>query len=127
MAPDNNISKEGRVQLALDAYKKGLFKSISKTASAYDVPPTTLKRRVKGIPAREDSIANNRKLTNTEESTLLAWILDLDQHSLPPQISTVHYLAQSLLSAQLSSEATISEKWVNCYIKHHTELCSKYS
>ena len=84
MAPDNNISKEGRVQLALDAYKKGLFKSISKTASAYDVPPTTLKRRVKGIPAREDSIANNRKLTNTEESTLLAWILDLDRRGLPP-------------------------------------------
>jgi len=32
-----------------------------------------------------------------------------------------------LLSARLSSEATIGEKWVNRYIKRHTELCSKYS
>jgi len=78
MAPDNDISKEGHVQLALNAYKKSLFKSIFKTASAYNVPPTTLKRYVKGIPACEDSIANSHKLTNTEESTLLAWILDLD-------------------------------------------------
>jgi len=110
MAPDNNISKEGCIPLALNAYKKSLFKSISKIASVYDISPTILKRCVKGIPAHKDLITNNHKLTNTEESTLLVWILDLDQCGLPLQISTVHYLAQSLLSAQLLSEATISKK-----------------
>ncbi|KKA16366.1 hypothetical protein T310_10044, partial [Rasamsonia emersonii CBS 393.64] len=47
---------------------------------------------------------------------------------LPPQISTVCYLAQLLLSARLSSsEASVGEKWVNQFIKRHKELCSKYS
>jgi len=34
-----------------------------------------------------------------------------------------------LLSAQLSSsqEASIEKNWVNQFIKHHKELCSKYS
>ena len=51
-----------------------------------------------------------------------------NQCGLPLQIPTVHYLAQLLLSARLSSQtAYVGEHWVTRYIKHHTELSSKYS
>jgi len=124
-----DISKEGRMQLALEAYKKGLFPSKTAAAKAFDVPPRTFITRVNGTTARKNSTANCHKLTDTEESTLSAWILDMDRRGLPPQISTVHYLAQLLLSARLSSsqEAFIGENWVNRFIKRHKELCSKYS
>lgn len=120
-------SKEGRMQLAARDYKNGRFKSITKAAEAYDVPSSTLKTRIKGTAPRAESIANNRKLTNTEESTLKSWILDMEQRGLPPRISTVRSLAQLLLRARLLDEASIGECWVNRFIKRHPELRSKYT
>ena len=79
-------------------------------------------------PAR-NQLPNGRKLTSTEEKTLSSWIIDMDQRGLPPQISTVRYLAQLLLCARLSSpqSAYVGEHWVTRYIKRHDELSSKYS
>ncbi|OJJ84909.1 uncharacterized protein ASPGLDRAFT_46845, partial [Aspergillus glaucus CBS 516.65] len=65
---------------------------------------------------KEPHAARNQ-LTPTEEKTLSSWIIDMDQRGLPLQISTVHYLAQLLLSAQLSSQtAYVGECWVTWYI-----------
>ena len=35
-------SKESRIQLALNAYKKGQFKTLKSVCLAFDVPRTTL-------------------------------------------------------------------------------------
>ena len=86
-------SKERRIQLALDAYKKGQFKSLQSVSLAFDVPRTTLRRRIGGIASQAEKNANCQKLSNTEESTLSAWILDMDSCGLPLQLSTVHHLA----------------------------------
>lgn len=50
----------------------------------------------------------------------------MDKHGLPLQLSTVHHLAQLLVTACLPS-TTIGENWVNCYIQHHPELKLKYT
>jgi len=99
------------MQLALKAYKKDLFSSKTAAAKAFDVPPRIFITCVNKTTAHKNSTANYHKLTDTEESTLSAWILNIDQHSLPPQISTVCYLVQLLLSVQLSlsQEASIRE------------------
>lgn len=124
----NPLPKEQRLQLALEAYKKGLFLSITKAALTYDVPPSTLKDRIKGVAPREEKIANCRKLTDTEEDTLSAWILDMEKRGLPLQISAVRHLVQVLLSARIpSSSKPIGEKWVARYIKRRPELKSKFS
>jgi hypothetical protein len=54
---------EGRIALALDALKQGHFLSIRAAAKAYDVPNSTLQRRVHATPARSDSVPSSRKLT----------------------------------------------------------------
>jgi hypothetical protein len=46
------LSKEERMQLAIDAYKKGLFKSKTAAAKAFDVPPRTLMTRLNGTASR---------------------------------------------------------------------------
>ena len=54
----------------------------------------------------------------------------MDRRGLPLQLSTVHHLAQYLLSARLntpSNSITIGGYWVNCYIQCHPELKSKYT
>ena len=93
------LSKEECMQLAIDAYKKGLFKSKSAAAKAFDIPPRTLMTRLNGTASCKEVLANCRKLTNLEESILKKWIIDMGQRGLPPQISTIYYLAQLLLAA----------------------------
>ena len=122
-------SKEDRIQLALNAFKNGQFKTKKSVSLAFDVPETTLRRRIQGIASRAEKPANGQKLSITEESTLSTWILDMDKRGLPLQLSTVRRLAQLLLSARLPSSqpTTIGEHWVNRYIQRHPELKSKYT
>ena len=53
----------------------------------------------------------------------------MDRHGLPLQLLIISYLAQLLLSACLSQPShsiIIGGYWVNCFIKHHPELKSRY-
>jgi hypothetical protein len=61
---------EGRVLLAIDAFKKGQFASIRAAATAYDAPYTTTLRRAQGRLPRRECQLNGRKLSSTEELAL---------------------------------------------------------
>ena len=128
-------SKEDRIQLALNAFKNGQFKTKKKSASlAFGVPETYLQfhHQLQGVASCSEKVAICQKLSNTEESTLLSWTLDMDKYGLPLQLSTIHHLAQLLVSAyhgrsSSSRPVTFGENWVNHYIQHHPELKSKYT
>ncbi|KKA16913.1 hypothetical protein T310_9471, partial [Rasamsonia emersonii CBS 393.64] len=66
-----DISKEGHMQLAIEAYKKDLFSSKKAAADVFDVPQRTLKICLNGTTSHKDSIANCQKLTDTKEIILL--------------------------------------------------------
>ena len=53
----------------------------------------------------------------------------MDSRGLPLQLSTVHHLAQLLLTACLSSSQPVilGEHWVNRFIQDHPQLKSKYT
>jgi hypothetical protein len=57
----------GRVDLALQAFKEGHFTTLQAAARSYDIPITTLRRRAVGTPQKRASRALNRKLSYTEE------------------------------------------------------------
>jgi hypothetical protein len=75
---------EGRITLAVQAIQQGSVKSTRAASIAYDVPYSTLYRRVKRCPARRDTRPASSKLTKTEESTLVDWILSIDLRGLAP-------------------------------------------
>ena len=85
------------------------------------------RERIGGISSRAEKNANCQKLSDTEESTLSAWILDMAGHGLPLQLSTVCHLSQLLLSACLSSFQPVGACWVRRFIQRHPELKSKYT
>ena len=85
----DSISQEERVQLALKAFKDGQFKTKKAASLAFDVPETTLRRRIQGIASRSERAYNGLKLSPTEESTLSAWILDMDRRGLPLQLPAI--------------------------------------
>ena len=63
--------KEGRIALALQVFKQGQFSSLRTAIYIYDIPESILRRYIKGINTRYDSILVNRKLTTTEELILI--------------------------------------------------------
>ena len=88
---------EGRITLALQAYQQGQFSSLRAAARAYDVPYTTLTRRYKGTASRSNSRSPHYKLTQTEETALINWILSLDTRGIPPTQVLVQQMAELLL------------------------------
>ena len=71
--------KEGRIALALQAHKDGYFTSLRAAANAYDIPESTLRSRVKGVPTRKGLQPTNTKLLATEEEALIKWIMSMDE------------------------------------------------
>ena len=104
------MQQEGRIALAMDAIQKGHFTSARAAAKSYEVLHTTLQNRINRQPARRDSQPPNRKLTNTEESTLVQWILSMDQRGLPPRPDSVRQMANLLLQKRSNSSQGNSPK-----------------
>jgi hypothetical protein len=92
------LHREGRLELAIQAYRKGEVRSYAEAAATYDVALNTLRRRLHGIPPKRGSTAKNRLLTSTEEESLVQWILSLDRCSMPPKIASVRDMARLLLT-----------------------------
>jgi hypothetical protein len=88
---------EGRIALALHAYQQGQFSSLRAAARTYDVPYVTLTRRYQGTFSRSNCTPYNRKLTQTEETTLVNWILDIDTRGVPSTQALVKEMAEILL------------------------------
>ena len=66
----NELSKEERMRLAIDAFNKDHFRSKTACAEAFDVPSRTLMKRLNGVRSRKESTANGRKLSELEEDTI---------------------------------------------------------
>jgi hypothetical protein len=64
------IEQEGRILLAIQAFQNQKTSSIRQLARDFDVSVITLRRRISGIKSREETRANNHKLTFLEEETL---------------------------------------------------------
>ena len=88
-------------------------------AAAYDVPKSTLQRRLHGIHARSETASVNRKLSPIEEQSLVQWILELDRHGFPPHIIDVRRMADALLAArgQDPPPPPVGKKWVSRFIQ----------
>ena len=65
------VEQEGRLELAISAYKNKQILSIREAACLYNVPYPTLVHRLNGCTARVNLRANSHKLTETEEESLI--------------------------------------------------------
>ncbi len=126
-----SVQKEGRIVLALQAYKDGHFSSKRAAAIAYDIPESTFRSRVKGVIPRRDLRSPNLKLSATEESTLVDWILSMDQRGLSPRAEYVRQMANLLLQKQSNPSQdnlpTVGQHWVANFVKRHQALQSRYN
>lgn len=119
---------EGRVSLALQAYRNHQFPSLREAAKTYDVNFSTLQRRHHGTRSRLETTANSRKFTTAEEELLVQKVLYQCAQGLPPQQAVVKDWANVMLrSKQPSDPQTVGTNWVTKFVKRHPELNSVYN
>jgi hypothetical protein len=100
---------EGRVQLAFEAFNSGQFRSHRAAADAFNVKRHTLDQRAKGIPFRLETPPNGRKLTPTEEQTIVRYILDLDSRGFALGLCQVADIADKVLGVR--GGEPVGKKW----------------
>ena len=122
---DQSVPREERVLLAVRAYQQDQFQSTHTAAAAFDVPQSTVSDRLRGVPPRGNAQMNNRKLTATEETALIQWILSIDERGMPPTVAYTRRMANLLLSERCQD--TVGENWVWRLVGRHDELKAKYS
>jgi hypothetical protein len=123
--------KEGRLALALQAYKAGHFTSLRAAANAYDIPESTFRSRVKGIPSRHGLRPTNTKLLATEEAALIKWILSMEERGLLVRSGSIQQMANLLLQKRSNTDRNnqpiVGKNWVYNFIQRHKTLKSKYN
>ena len=128
MPPHKRVQNEADIHLALEAFKKGQIRTIGAAARAYKVSRMTLTRRLEGTMSRRDTTPNSRKLTPTEEESLLQRILELDKQGFPPRISTVREFTNIILeSRRVQPPLTVGINWATTFIKRQDLLTTRWS
>jgi hypothetical protein len=115
-----SLQHEGRVLLALEAYKAGEFKSHRAAAAAFNVKRHILDQRAKGVPPRAETPSPRLKLTSTEEETIVQYILDLDARGFAPHLSEVADMADKLLGERGSRP--VGKNWPARFVTRSSEL-----
>ena len=124
----NSAEQEGRILLAIQAFKNKEISSIRELARRFNIPRTTLQRRLTGDVFRLETRANNHKLTETEEESLEKWILSMDLRGAAPRPSIVREMADLLLQKRGTTPVlSVGEKWVYNFIKRRPLLSSRFS
>ena len=126
--PQNSENQEGRILLAISSLKNSQIPSVRQAASIFQVPETTLQRRLHGISTCSEKCANSHKLSLNEEQSIIQWILSLGQRGAAPRPAHVRDMANILLANRgQASTTTVGDKWVYNFIKRHDILKSRFS
>ena len=119
---------EGRITLAIAAYKSSQVSSLRAASRAFDVPLSTLSTPLRGVSSRRDTRPTTRELTSAEEEVLLQRILDLDSKGFPPRLSVVRETANIILENRgTTPPATVGTNWVSNFIKRQPMLRTTYN
>ena len=126
----NNVNmssqeKEGRIQLALYAYNTGQFRSLRAAATAYNAKYRTLTDRAKGITFRPETRPNRHNLTETEEQTIVRYILDLDSRGFAPRLCEVEDMANKILGSR--TDTRVGKCWAQRFVTRTEELRMAYN
>jgi hypothetical protein len=127
--PYQASQKEGIYSLATHALQLKQTQGQRQTSRVYNIPRTTLQRRLKGVRPKHETRPPNRKLSPVEEQSLVQWILDLDRRGFPPQIIDVRRMADVLLAArgQNPPPPPVGKNWVSRFVNNQSELQTKWN
>jgi hypothetical protein len=105
----------------------GEYKSIRKTAIAFQIPPSTLRDRRKKSKSYSESHVSQQLLSPVEETTLENWIYRAAKLGAPVTLQLVKILASEIQSERSSNNnenesSPISDRWVDRFRARHPRI-----
>src|SRR5450432_3579640 len=113
----DNSTYEARLGLALEDLRKQIIPNFSSTSRRFQVNRITLVRRFKGTQQnrRIASSETRQCLSLAQEETLIRFINNLTDRSLPPTSQIVYNVAEEL------SGKPVGKNWVGKFVKPHKD------
>jgi hypothetical protein len=113
----DNSTYEARLELALEDLSKQPNPNFLSTAKTYQVHRTTLARRFKGTQQNQRiaRAETHQCLSLAQEETLIRFINNLTDRSLPPTSQIVHNVAEEL------SGKPVHKNWVGQFVKRYKD------
>ncbi|APA14250.1 hypothetical protein SS1G_11952 [Sclerotinia sclerotiorum 1980 UF-70] len=121
----NSNNQEARILLAIEVIHKDKKLSIRKAAMLYNIPRTTLRHRMEGLPLRTETRANRHKITELEEEVIVQYILDMDLRGFPPKLKNVEDMANDILESRGAKR--VGKLWAHRFVKRRIELKTRFS
>lgn len=122
---------------AITAYQNNEFCSIRKAAKHFQIPSSTLRRRLLGGKTRSTSHEMQQILTDAEEATLVRWIKQYTVTGTPITNPLLIELAYNIRNARVIHASRsapdppipshINHKWIYRFTKRHPEIGSIYA
>jgi hypothetical protein len=118
---------EEDVQNAIAALRNSEYSSISRCATAFNIPRKTLSNRLRKIKTRIQSHEKQQILTSIEEEELAIWISNASKLGVPTPLPLVKNLAEEIQSNRFTSRAeseksNISSRWIDRFRARHPTL-----
>ena len=113
-------NQEGRIDLALQAFRNGQFRRLWHAADTFNVPYSTLKHRNRGRVYRPLAPPNSQKLTLTKEETVVRYILDLNARGFAPLKAEVRDITNKILSER--GAEPVGKCWVDRFVARKERL-----
>ena len=96
-------SKESQMVLAIQSLQNDPNLTRRAAARTYNVSETSLRRRMNGTRARQDTRPNSTRLTELEENVIVTYIMDLDSRGFAPRMPDVEDMANVILAVRNAS------------------------
>jgi hypothetical protein len=116
-------SRETAIELAIQDYYAGVYKSQRAAAKAYGVPRTTFQDRLKGKPNRATAHQHQQRLSPEQEEFLVQWILDEDARACPPSHARAREMATQILRMNGDYDP-IGKLWLLHFIRRNPRVAS---
>jgi hypothetical protein len=127
--PQKSVEQEGRILLAIKAIKNQEIFSIRDAARRFEVSRSTLQKRLHEHSFRHEARANEHKLTQFEEESLIEWILSMNLRENLFRSSLAKDMVNLLLaSRETTSSLIVGLNWISNFIKRHKDtIKSRFS
>ena len=122
------IEQEGRLQCALNDLKNQKISNPRQAALIYNLPPQTLRDRLKGLQSQPELRNHKSRLSVRQEDALIAWIVSLDIRGAAPRHFQVREMANIILGADsVAPPKPVGKNWVTEFTKRRPEIKSRFA